>query len=53
MRTSPFNFEFIHRMDGDAWNLVAFSSATNNRGHGGGFSIAASPPFQSRACCGR
>lgn len=25
----------------------------NNRSHGDGFSIAASPSFQSRACCGR
>jgi len=26
---------------------------SNNRRHGDGFSVAASPPLQSRACCGR
>jgi hypothetical protein len=29
------------------------SMKLNNRRHGDGFSVAASPPLQSRACCGR
>jgi len=33
--------------------FMRLETKANNRSHGDGFFVAASPPLQSRACCGR